>query len=71
MSIVDVFRDEFLSDDEDQSDRLQNLYEGADEAGKKLLDDALTCLCGYSLKTLIAKAEAEDEGEDEDEEAQG
>jgi hypothetical protein len=39
-------------DDEDQSDRLLELYDQADEKGKALLDDALTCICGYNMRSL-------------------
>jgi len=56
------------TDDEDpskQSRKLRALYEEADEAGKKLLDDALICLCGWSLATLIQRT---DDGEEEEEE---
>lgn len=48
------------SDDDNtkrQSTRLKNLYENADKDGKELLDNALLCICGYTLKTLIKETE--------------
>jgi hypothetical protein len=43
-------------DDDNQSERIWNLYEGADEAGKGILDELLICLCGYSMKSLRERA---------------
>jgi hypothetical protein len=40
------------SDDTDDSDRLERLYDDADAAGKALIDDVLICLCGYSMPSL-------------------
>lgn len=39
----------------DQSARLAQLYLSADEAGKELLDQAFTCLCGWRLSTLLER----------------
>jgi predicted transcriptional regulator len=52
MSLVSQIQRQMESDDTDDSDRLEVLYENADEKGKALLDDALICLCGYSFKSL-------------------
>lgn len=43
-------------DPEDQSQHLVDLYEKADEAGKRLIDDTLICVCGYSLPSLKERA---------------
>jgi hypothetical protein len=53
MSLIGRIQHELETDDDDQSDRLIDLYESADEKGKALLDAAFTCLCGYELRTLI------------------
>lgn len=52
MSIIGQIQDAMVCDDEDQSDRLERLYEHSDEAGKALIDAALICICGYSIPTL-------------------
>lgn len=38
----------------DQSNRIENAYAAADEKGKALIDEVFACLCGYSLKTILA-----------------
>ena len=35
-----------------QSDRLNQLYDSADAKGKQLIDDALICICGWSMSSL-------------------
>lgn len=42
-----------LSDDDDQSEQLAEVYLTGTEAQKDALDRAFICLCGWSLKTLI------------------
>lgn len=46
-----------MATDDDQSERLADMYLDADEAGKDILDKAFICLCGYQLKTLMAECE--------------
>lgn len=41
----------------DQSERLERLYLSADDAGKELLDQAFTCLCGWRLSTLLERTQ--------------
>lgn len=43
------------------SDHLKKLYEKQNEKGKKIIDEALTCICGWSLETLLENEENEDE----------
>jgi hypothetical protein len=43
------------TDDDDQSERLADVYLEADEGGKDVLDRAFICLCGYQLKTMMAE----------------
>jgi hypothetical protein len=45
---------------EKQSERLVHLYEASSDAQKQALDEALVCICGYGLGTLIR---GEDEAE--------
>ena len=48
------------NDDEDpqkQSDQLEALYEICTNSQKKAIDNALICICGYSLNTIINKPE--------------
>ena len=40
-------------DAEKQSDNLEALYEIATDTQKKAIDNALICICGYSLDTII------------------
>jgi hypothetical protein len=44
-------------DDTDQSQKLAECYLSADAAGRALLDDAFTCLCGWRLETLLKRLE--------------
>jgi hypothetical protein len=60
MRLVAHITDEMRNDDDDQSERLAALYETADEKGKDILDQAFICLCGWSLKTLMANADLSD-----------
>jgi len=49
------------NDDEDpqkQSDQLEALYEISTDAQKKAIDNALICICGYSLDTIINNPES-------------
>ena len=47
-------------DDEDplkQSESLESLYEISTDTQKKAIDNALICICGYSLDTIINSPE--------------
>ena len=53
------------NDDEDpikQSEQLEALYEISTDTQKKAIDNALICICGYSLDTIINNPESVDEG---------
>ncbi len=48
------------NDNEDpfkQSEQLEALYEIATSSQKKAIDNALICICGYSLDTIINSPE--------------
>ena len=45
-------------DQEKQSDQLEALYEISTSTQKKAINNALICICGYSLDTLINKPES-------------
>jgi hypothetical protein len=57
MNIIERIR-EAMDDDDDNLDKQSAIllrdYDAADAAGKQLLDDALVCICGWSLETLRA-----------------
>ena len=40
-----------------QAEQLESLYEIATETQKKAIDNALICICGYSLDTIINSPE--------------
>ncbi len=40
-----------------QSDQLEALYNIATDTQKKAIDNALICICGYSLDTIINNPE--------------
>ncbi len=40
-----------------QSEQLESLYEIATNTQKKAIDNALICICGYSLDTIINNSE--------------
>lgn len=54
MPLIEKILQLILSDHEDQSDRLQSLYESCVANEKEVIDQAFICLCGYSLKTILA-----------------
>ena len=48
-------------DDEDptkQSEQLEALYEISTDAQKKAIDNAMICICGYTLDTIINSPES-------------
>jgi len=44
-------------DTEKQSDNLEALYEISTDTQKKAIDNAMICICGYSLDTIINSPE--------------
>jgi hypothetical protein len=56
MSLIATITEEILSDDTDQSNRLQSLYENGTEQDRKAIDEAMMCVCGWTLETLIQRA---------------
>ena len=40
-----------------QSEQLESLYEIATSTQKKAIDNAMICICGYSLDTIINSPE--------------
>lgn len=62
MSLSNRIRNELLSDSEDDSQQLTNLYREAPTEGRELMDMAFIALCGWSLTTMLdeeAKEEAD------------
>ena len=57
MTLVEIIKEEMFNDDEDQSDRILQQYEVADQAGKDIIDELLISLCGWSMVSLKAKLE--------------
>jgi hypothetical protein len=55
IELIDREMDGDYEDTTDQSERLIDLYQRADAAGKKLIDDAFICLCGWSMTSLLSK----------------
>ena len=58
--LIEVIYQEMTSDtdgDARQSERLVRLYQVAGEIGKWHLDEAMMALCGWTMQTLIEKAE--------------
>lgn len=61
MNLIECIREETLNDDgmcreiDHGSSVLMNLYREANKKGKDLIDDALTCICGWTFKTILEK----------------
>jgi len=55
--VISALSEAILSDDANQSERLVRLYTDSEPSAKDLIDDVLIIVCGYSLPTLIRKAE--------------
>jgi hypothetical protein len=62
MNLIEYIRRQMNTDDDDddarQSAYLRRAYESADPSCRAKLDEAFIALCGWSLATLLAKAEA-------------
>lgn len=64
INVVDVFLEEVQSDDYPtyrRSARIQDMFEKADDTGKKLVNDFCLLICGYSYETLKEKAEKQND----------
>lgn len=57
MTLIENIHAAIQDDDGDDSERLAALYSKASQTGKKLLDDAMICICGYSVKSLQEMAD--------------
>ena len=58
-AVGEVLFEEVTSDEEtfdNKGYRLEQIYEKASEADKKLINDVLIAVCGWSYETLLAKA---------------
>jgi hypothetical protein len=56
-TLIDWIESQMMTDDEDrakQSSKLRDLYETATAEQREILDDALICICGYSLKSALS-----------------
>jgi len=59
-NIISGIQELISNDDEDpqkQSDNLESLYQLSTSTQKKAIDNALICICGYSLDTIINNPE--------------
>ena len=62
-SVIGKIMEEMVSDGDDESDKLLNLYLESPPKERALLDCALIALCGWSLHTIIdMMTKPEDEG---------
>lgn len=55
-NLIETIFDLMGYDEEDQtkqSEQLEALYEVCTDTQKKAIDNAMICLCGYSLDTII------------------
>jgi hypothetical protein len=58
---IDLISKEMTGDDadrNDQSERLVRVYNQAGPVEKKAIDDALICICGWSLRSIFEKLES-------------
>ena len=59
MNIIEFIRAEANSDDENtekQSDILNRNYDEGTDEQKEAIDEALMCICGWTMKTIREKA---------------
>lgn len=61
MTLIGFILAEMQEDDEDQSEQLRGLYEAGTAEQQKVMDDMMTCLCGWSMKTLLTRVVAHEE----------
>ena len=58
MNYLELIAREMQTDDsnwDDQSRRLKRLYDEATPEGKRVINDALICVCGWSMTSLTEK----------------
>lgn len=55
MTLIEHIQMAMLGVDSDDSEQLAQLYRSAPPEGRKLLDEAFICLCGWNLQTLLAQ----------------
>lgn len=68
-TLIDWIESQMLADDEDrrkESTKLRDLYELSSPAERRVLDDALIHICGYSFQTALGSS-----SEDEDQPSGG
>ena len=56
-TLIDRIEAAMISDDadrHDQSERLIALYASVDPTARAAIDDAMTCICGWRLATLLS-----------------
>ena len=61
MNLIELVYSEMTTDtdgDSRQAERLVRLYAEAGDIGKWHLDEAMMCLCGWTMKTLIQRQKA-------------
>lgn len=46
----------WMADSDYEWPRLLDLYRHADESGRRMINDVLVCLVGYSLPTIVEQA---------------
>lgn len=59
MNIIDFIREEANKDEENtekQSDILNRAYDEGTDEQKGAIDEALMCICGWTMKTIREKA---------------
>jgi len=67
MNLIELFEEYFNQDDlsnEKKESFLINLYIGANKHDRAVIDNVLTGLCGYTLKTLIKKSKEDNDNEE-------
>ena len=62
MTLISRIQLLMATDDSDDSGRLARDYNAAPIELQRAVDDALVCICGYSLKTLLSYCRCEDCG---------
>lgn len=55
--VISAIQNAMMDDDDNQSVRLVDTYNAADEAIKAVIDDVLIMLCGFSMPSLIRNAQ--------------
>lgn len=62
--LIDWIEEQMANDDEDrvkQSRKLRELYEDCAPAQRRAMDDALICICGYSIASALERCSDEPE----------